>query len=271
MFIKTKGFSATELDQFLTLQRTCFRIQTEMARELEVGVTEKSVARELFRRYRAAGAGNFFHLPVVLFGERTGLPGRWGIGNFFPRDTALKEGDAVILDGAPIFDGFMIDTSLSFSFGDTPAHDEMMASLLVQRHKIRDAVNSGASFLSIAEGVAADCAALGYEGVHEKHPGAVLGHRALRLRWPRGWRLRGADGVALSWFLMKIGLSRFFARQSPLWSRHATSDHAPTDGLWMVEPHFSNGEFGAKWEEILVIEGGEARWLDDTPPPRGQP
>ena len=23
---------------------------------------------------------------------------------------------------------------------------------------------------------------------------------------------------------------------------------------------------GAKWEEILVIEGGEARWLDEVPP-----
>jgi hypothetical protein len=266
MFIKAKGFSTTELDKFRSLQRTCFAIQSELASELEEGVTEKEVASELFGRYRKAGAGNFFHLPVALFGERTGLPGRWGIGKFFPRDVTLKVGDAVILDGAPLFKGFLLDTSYSFSFGPNPKHDEMMRSLLVQRKKIHDAVSRNVSFLDIAQAVADDCDALGYEGVHEKHPGEVLGHRAVRVRGPQGWRLRGSDGASLSWFLMKSAQARHMPRQSPLWNRNATSDHAPTDGLWLVEPHFANGEFGAKWEEILIIEKGEARWLEDDPP-----
>ncbi len=266
MFIKTTGFDTSELERFRELQHTCFQIQDKMASELTEGVTEKEVTRELFDRYRAAGAGNFFHLPVALFGERTGLPGEWGIGKFYPRRVELKKGDAVILDGAPLFDGFMVDTSHSFSFGDNPAHDEMMGHLLRQRVSIKDAVNRGESFKEIAETVARECAELGYEGVHEKHPGAVLGHRAVRVRGPQGWRLRGSDGASLSWFLMKVGQSKFFAKQSPLWNRSPASDHAPTDGLWMVEPHFSNGVFGAKWEEILVIENGQARWLDDDLP-----
>jgi hypothetical protein len=33
-----------------------------------------------------------------------------------------------------------------------------------------------------------------------------------------------------------------------------------------VEPHAGKDGVGAKWEEILVIEGGEARWLDESPP-----
>lgn len=266
MFIKAKGFDAGELVRFRELQKICFDIQAKMASELEAGLTERAVAQELFRRYRAAGAGNFFHLPVVLFGARTGLPGQWGIGKFYPREVELKEGDAVILDGAPMFDGFMLDTSYSFAFGDNPAHDAMMGHLLKQREAIRDAVNAGKTFLQVAEDVASDCAALGYEGVHEKHPGAVLGHRAIRVRGPQGWRLRGADGAALGWFLLKVAQSKFFARQSPLWNRNPAGNHAPTDGLWMVEPHFSSGDFGAKWEEILIIEDGKARWLQDDPP-----
>jgi hypothetical protein len=266
MFIKAKGFTMTELDRFRSLQKTCFGIQAELASELREGVSEKEVAAELFDRYRKAGAGNFFHLPVALFGERTGLPGRWGIGKFFPRDVTLQPGDAVILDGAPLFDGFMLDTSYSFAFGSNPDHDEMMRSLLVQRTKIHDAVNRGLSFLEIAQTVADDCEALGYEGVHEKHPGEVLGHRAVRVRGPQGWRLRGSDGASLGWFLMKSAQARYVPNQSPLWNRNASSDHAPTDGLWLVEPHFANDRFGAKWEEILIIEDGRARWLEDDPP-----
>jgi hypothetical protein len=34
----------------------------------------------------------------------------------------------------------------------------------------------------------------------------------------------------------------------------------------LVEPHFAGDEFGAKWEEILVIEKGRAHWLQDDPP-----
>lgn len=45
-----------------------------------------------------------------------------------------------------------------------------------------------------------------------------------------------------------------------------TSDHPAHDGLWLVEPHAGQGEVGAKWEEILVIEDSQARWLDDTAP-----
>jgi hypothetical protein len=266
MFIKAKKFSLRELDRFRSLQQTCFGIQTELAGELEEGVSEKEVAGELFNRYRKAGAGNFFHLPVALFGERTGLPGRWGLGKFYPRDVKLKSGDAVILDGAPLFDGFMLDTSYSFSFGSNSKHDEMMRALLEQRTKIRDAVNRNLPFSEIAQGVADDCEALGYEGVHEKHPGEVLGHRAVRVRGPQGWRLRGSDGASLSWFLMKSAQAKHLPRQSPLWNRNATSDHAPTDGLWLVEPHFAIAEFGAKWEEILVIEKGRANWLEDEPP-----
>ena len=266
MFIKSKGFSSSELDRFRSLQQTCFGIQSQLATELQAGVSEREIASELFDRYRRAGAGNFFHLPVVLFGERTGLPGRWGIGKFYPRDVKLEPGDAVILDGAPLFDGFMLDTSSSFAFGSNPKHDEMMRSLLVQRTKIHDAVNRNLSFVEIAQAVADDCKSLGYEGVHEKHPGEVLGHRAVRVRGPQGWRLRGSDGASLSWFLMKSAQAKYSAKQSPLWNRSASSDHAPTDGLWLVEPHFAGPEFGAKWEEILVIEGGRARWLEDEPP-----
>ncbi len=269
MFFKTKNFSKDEMARFLTLQKQCFAIQHDMAKTLEEGMDEITVARELMRQYRAAGAGNFFHLPVALFGARTALPGNWRVGHFFPRDHKLCKGDSVILDAAPIFDGFLVDTSYSFCFGDNPAHDQMMRDLLSERHAILDAVNDGQSFCQIATAVFERAKTKGYESVHEKHPGEVLGHRAGKWRFGglKGWRYHGFDSATLAWFTLKGKLAEAgLKNQYPLWNRRRTSEHPPTDGLWLVEPHFGKDGVGAKWEEILVIEDGQARWLEDSPP-----
>lgn len=256
------------LDEFKRYQQLSFQILESKAAELQAGQSEKEVARALVLEYRAAGVNSFFHLPVVLFGERTALPGDWQIGKFFPKAKTLEEGDSVILDASPIFDGHLVDTSYSFCFGENSVHREMMATLSRFRKDVCDAVNQGQKFKTIAEQVATAIRSAGYEPVHVKHPGEVLGHRAVKLaKIPFNWRIKGFDGLTLSWFLMKGELARRgLGRESPLWNEGSTSDHHPHDGLWLVEPHAGCGPVGAKWEEILVIEDGRARWLDDEPP-----
>jgi hypothetical protein len=34
-------------------------------------------------------------------------------------------------------------------------------------------------------------------------------------------------------------------------------------GIWAIEPHVRVGEFGCKFEELLVVEQDRAYWLDD--------
>ena len=58
----------------------------------------------------------------------------------------------------------------------------------------------------------------------------------------------------------------FLKTKSPLWNTSEVSNHSAYDGLWLVEPHAGQGPVGAKWEEILVIEDGKARWLEEAPP-----
>lgn len=268
MLIKTHNFGNAELSRFRDLQRKSFAILENVAAGLSGGETEKQTAHELVKRYRAAGADSFFHLPVVLFGERTALPGDWPVGKFFPREKALEPGDSVILDAAPLFAGYLVDTSYSFCFGRSEEHRAMMQHLAQYRERIRAAVDNGDSFKSIAEAVRQSMNEAGYDSVHEKHPGEVLGHRAIKTpRLPFQLRIRGFDAVSLSWFKLKDGMAaRGLGRQSPLWNALKVSDHRPHDGLWLVEPHAGHGAMGAKWEEILVIEKEKARWLDDGPP-----
>lgn len=269
MIVKDKSFTPHELAEFLRLQRLSFSILETMAGDLVEGQSEQEVGRELVRRYRAAGVGSFFHLPVVLFGERTALPGDWTVGHFFPKKRALRAGDSVVLDAAPLFRGYMVDTSYAFCFGtENPVHRAMMAHLGTYRTSVCAAVNAGVSFREIALDVEQGIRAQGYEPVHCKHPGAVLGHRAVkRINLPFTWRTRGFDAVSLGWFTAKNRLAlRGWAREDPLWNTSPQSAHRPHDGLWLVEPHAGCGEVGAKWEDILVIEHGKARWLDDMPP-----
>ncbi len=268
MLVKYNRFSASMLDRFRQLQRRSFAILEGMAATLRPGQTEKEVARALVRRYRDAGVTSFFHLPVVLFGERAALPGTWSIGKFFPKERALRPGDSVIMDAAPLFQGYMVDTSYSFCFGENPAHRQMMANLARFRDEVRQAVDDGRSFQSIARSVAAEIRAMGYEPVHVKHPGEVLGHRAVKtINLPFAWRYRGFDAPSLLWFILAgKAAERGWGRGAPTWNERATSDCSPLDGLWLVEPHAGDGPVGAKWEEILVIENGRARWLDDEPP-----
>ena len=93
MFFKTKNFSAKEIHRFRELQTLVFNLQTEIADTLEEGMSEKDVTTIMMKKYRAAGAGNYFHLPVALFGERTALPGDWTVGHFFPKKKFLKKYD----------------------------------------------------------------------------------------------------------------------------------------------------------------------------------
>jgi len=268
MLVKTKNFKAKTLDHFRDLQRNSFAILETVAASLEEGQTEKDVARALVKAYRTAGATSFFHLPVALFGDRTALPGNWTVGKFFPKSKALKMGDSVILDAAPLFKGYLVDTSYSFCFGENQTHKKMMANLAQFRKQVCDAVNGGQSFKEISDQVLVDFAKMGYEPAHTKHPGEVLGHRAVKtINLPFVWRLQGFDALSLTWFSLKEKLAAMgLGRRSPLWNNSKTSDHAPHDGLWLIEPHAGDGPIGAKWEEILVIEGGKARWLDDEPP-----
>ncbi len=268
MLIKSKNFSAGDLNQFRRFQTLSFAILENAAYAIEAGETEREVAKDLFKAYRSAGVKSFFHLPVVLFGNRTALPGDWKFNSFFPRPRKLAVGDSVILDASPIFNGYMVDTSYSFCFGESAAHAKMMRNLAKFRTQILDAVNAKDSFQTIAQDVANDICRMGYEPAHTKHPGEVLGHRAVKtINLPRRWRLRGSDGMALGWFILKGKLVDAGLSKTPaLWNESDVSDHGAHDGLWLVEPHAGAGDIGAKWEEIMIIQNGRARWLQNRPP-----
>jgi len=180
-----RGFNAAQLDRFRAGQRASYAVLEAVAAELTPGITERETTLRITRAYRALGVTSYFHLPVALFGARTALPGRWRLRDFWPTRNRLNEGDSIILDASPIFDGYLVDTSFSTRLGDNADHHRMMMDLAGFRDLIAARAREGAPFRVIAIETDEKIRSMGYENRHRAHLEEVLGHRAIRLRRPR--------------------------------------------------------------------------------------
>ncbi|HVF76395.1 MAG TPA: M24 family metallopeptidase [Acidimicrobiales bacterium] len=267
--IRFSSFDDQELDDFLRWQAASYSVLFEVVSELRLGMSERDATRLAMKAYRTAGADRFFHLPVALFGERTTLPQPWTTQSFWPTDRPLEIDDAVILDASPVFHGYVVDTSMSWTPSASDSHDAAMADDLGYRTTILEAVKAGATFREIAQAVDADMARRGDRNCHQLHPEAVLGHRVVRITDPESMPPpdgSGFDTTVLGWFVDGIAAATERGEPSPTWNDRPTSDHRPAPGLWAVEPHLARGVIGVKWEELLVIEDNDAYWLDDDVP-----
>lgn len=267
--IKVNGYSADELAAFRNYQRIAFGVLDSVAATLQPGMTEHDAARQMRKAFHEAGAHNYFHVPVALFGERTTYPGDFGEFEALPTNRALNNKDVVILDAAPVFCGYTVDTSLAVNFSGRAGFDELDRYLPELRQVILDQVVEGISFQKIAWSVDDRIREFGAENCHRKHIGAVLGHRvtkAASLRFA-GWSIKGLAVKQVAWFLARSRLARGrFRRHTPNWNHTSSSDVSVPHGLWAVEPHIARGDVGVKFEEILVIDEAGARWLDDDLP-----
>jgi hypothetical protein len=267
-----ESFTDPQLERFRQFQAKSYAVLGEVAAQLKPGVTERDATRTAMKAYRREGADRLFHLPVALFGDRTALPELsepWTLQSFFPTDRALAAGDVVILDASPIFDGYVVDTSISLSIGPNAQHATAAADDLLFRASILEAVRSGATFREIALTVDDAMTSRGDRNCHRLHPEAVLGHRVVRISDPSALPppdRSGFDSTVLGWFINGVAAAQRDGTPSPTWNDRSTSDHRPPTGLWAVEPHFGRGDIGVKWEELLVIEANDAYWLDDNVP-----
>lgn len=268
-YLQSSGFSTTELAQFRHYQRVSYEVLEAVSRTLEVGETEHAVARRIHRGLRAAGAENYFHVPVALFGDRTTYPGNFGKFEALPTARRLAARDLVILDAAPIFAGYTVDTSLALRMGGEQVPLALDQALAHCRADICARVNGGENLRAIARAIDAEITGRGLLNCHKKHINFVLGHRVTRETRPylRGRALWGLAPRQVAWFFVRGQLARNGRPElTPSWNHTRQSDCRPQDGLWAIEPHVAADGVGAKFEDILVIEQGRARYLDDDLP-----
>jgi len=246
-----------DLEGHRNAQRLAYQAVTEISSEMNTQISEKRVSQLMDTYLQDYGVKSFFHRSFAWFGERTCFYNFKDYWDFIPTDRPLNENEVVILDVAPIVNGYTADIGYTFSLQPNVQLEKMNSFLLELRTEIPKMFSSQMKLGEIYQKVDELILSNHYDNVHAFYPGEVLGHR-----------------VHKNPFSNFRGVSRPFSLQAyfDLFSRGLFPEllgpyhEGNKEGLWAIEPHIGNKEFGAKFEEILVVEKERAYWLDDQVP-----
>jgi Xaa-Pro aminopeptidase len=277
-------FSDDDLVEFQKIQKLAYEAVLHVRKQLFVGITEKEAASMIDSFLRSKGVNHFFHYGFAWFGERTAFvgfqrPGVFsnGLGDFFPphmgaeflpSDTKLASGMPVILDVAPIWNGYSADIGYSFAYGENSTVDRAILDLEIFRSQILSMVLAEKTLSEIYLQVSKMISGMGYSNCHSIYPMGVLGHKVGKIPF-QFFPFTNIMGFQIQTFLYFFSqfaektLNGLF-QESSLWND--SSRWKPDVGLWAVEPHIGKNGIGVKWEEILVVTDSTAYWLDDDLP-----
>lgn len=244
-------------------QRLGYECAVAIAAELREGMTERQAADLLQTYLSDRGATTYLHRPFAWFGEHSRFDGYAGYHDFHPSDRALRPGEAAILDVSPILGGYIGDIGYATALGPHPELNRAMDVLRRLRADIPRLFEAALSPRHIWAEVDRRIRDAGYDNIHARYPFCVLGHRVYRVKDDRS-RTPIVPLSFIGWFSWQAHAS--FLRHG-MFNELLTPDHDGKKlGLWAIEPHLGGAGFGAKFEEILVVERGRAYWLDDQVP-----
>ena len=252
-----------DLSKYKVAQRLAYACAEKVGGQLKAGMTEREAAQLLKEALNSAGATDFLHRPFAWFSERSGFLKMSGYRDYLPSKRVLQQNDVVVLDVSPIVEGYIGDIGLSVSLQPHEGLERAKASLRKTRELIPKLFMTDQSLGDIWKAIEKQLGEDGFQNAYERYPFSVLGHRVPRVTPGRKF-LSYLPMSYLSWFghsgymtFLTGGISRQLIRRNSKQSK---------EGVWAIEPHLSGDGFGAKFEEILVVEKDRAYWLDDDVP-----
>src|SRR3954463_8396025 len=109
-----------------------------VAESVKPGDSERQVCARMEREFAKARVKHWLHTPYAWWGERTRFDwrGTWET-NALPTDRVLVEGEAFVLDAAPIVAGFPADFAYSGCAGADPEATRAHRALLDQLTQLK--------------------------------------------------------------------------------------------------------------------------------------
>lgn len=246
-----------ECNRFKQAQRLAYECAVTIAGELKEGWTEQQTAKLMDVYLRDHGVKSFFHRSFAWFGERTRFQNFKRYSDFLPSKKVLCIDDVVILDTAPIVEGYVGDIGYTLSL---QPHAELQTAMNILRYfrkEIPKLFASRKTSKEILHHVNSEIKKRGYDNCHSLYPFSVLGHRVYKVPLSTLPGIVAPFGLHAYWALLSRGLF------PELLGPHHEGEKV---GVWAIEPHLGAKGFGAKFEEILVVEDSRAYWLDDHVP-----
>jgi hypothetical protein len=254
-----------DLEGFRAAQRLAYDCALAIGNELHEGDTEEDTAAKLQAWLSDHGAPRYLHRPFAWFGEHSRFSGYEGFHDYHPGKRRLKAEDVVILDVSPIVHGYTGDIGYTLSLSPSPALREAQAFLRELRAELPELFMSRLGTAQIWRELDRRLRAAGYTNCHALYPFSTLAHRVYHMSSVHTYLPRvPLESFGLDWF---SGLAQNAFLTHGLFKEILNPDHRGSKlGLWAIEPHLGGAGFGAKFEEILVVEPNRAYWLDDDVP-----
>ena len=202
------------------------------------------------------------NIRLLLIGDRSRFDGiakgPLGYFGFMPGKRLFQANDVVILDTAPFVEGCAADIGFTFSLVPNPQLLKAREFLLELRKVLPQMfLDTNLTAGAIWQAVDQQLRARGYDNCHAHYPLEALGHR---LHFSS---LSDLPALAIPFsvqsYITLLSRGLFPEVLSP-W--HVGSK----TGLWAIETQVGGHHFGAKFEEILVVEKDRAYWLDEQVP-----
>lgn len=233
--------NSENIEGYVAARRFAKELGEEIAGRIKVGMTERDVEKLAGEVFRAHDVNQHWHMPVIGVGKGTSK-----LRNSFALGTGLitryfrkvKENDIVLIDIAPVHNGYPGDYTTMHVLGKNPEFEKFVsyaqdvaieiAKKITYDMIIRDAFKMSERLIKSRKKYT-----LAFP------PFIFLGHRLIRI--PPNWQKLPEPG--LMYLLLGKGGSFLKPGSNNL-----------MDGLWIIEPYLLHDKYGAKFEVLLLID-----------------
>lgn len=234
------GLNDKDMEGYLAARRFAMSLGKDITGKIKVGMTEKDAEEVASEIFRAHGVKQHWHMPIIGVGEgSTKLRSSYALASSFltKHKRVLHENDIILIDIAPIYNGYPADYTITHVFGSNPELEALAAyahdiSRRIAMHLKRDMV-------------VADVFRYARELIRTTSnytlalpPFIAMGHRICKI--PPPWE--NFPEAGLTYLLLKTRGSFITEGNSTL-----------MNGLWVVEPYLMHSGRAAKFEALVYV------------------
>jgi Xaa-Pro aminopeptidase len=242
--------SDKDMEGYLAARRFTRAIGDEIVSKIKVGMTEKEVEEVVSLVFNKNDVKQHFHIPIIGVGDgSTKLRSAYAlVSSYFTRHSRiLQENDIILIDIAPIYNGFPADYTINHVMGSNPELEALAAYAHSVSIKIAEHVKEGMTVGDVFRWA---------QWLIGKNPDYTLayppfismGHRLCRI--PPIWQK-----------LPEAGLNYLLLRTSGPFI--TSGNKTLMNGLWTIEPYLMHKGRAAKFEQLVFI-GKETLVIDGS-------